>query len=172
MSLRSAILEAFVHRPLPNSVVEIVRNHDADQIDAQWFEGRHWQSISRLDWEQHRGAFYAFSPEAFRFYLPSILLISTGDAGQSFDLAHAVIDVLDRSPDPGYWDEFMRSRFSGFTSCEYRAIQDWLLALAADAGGDSSESLGRCFDTVVLLEKQSLANAQPLPKSAPQIDTE
>lgn len=158
MSLILTIAEAFSHRKCPKRLVDVVHQHDSDQADALWFEGKHWQFVTRSEWEQHRGAFFTFSSDAFKFYFPSILLISLDDANYSFDLTHAAIDVLDRTPNAEYWDEFIQSRFLGFTSAEYDAIKQWLLALAdVAAAGDFADALGRCFDTISLLEKKSLA---------------
>ncbi len=51
---------------------------DAEGGLPEWavlgFAGRHWREIGWPDWESHPDAFYAFVPEAFIFYLPSLLL--------------------------------------------------------------------------------------------------
>jgi len=149
MSLEIKIERAFRARDCPSSLIERRAAIICDDEDALWFYGRKWQEISLDDWRAHSGAFFAFTAEAFLYYLPSVLTLS---AGGRCDLlaASSLIGMLDRMPEPAYWDEFLLKRMSGLNQEEYGVIMEWLLSLSGTAMYEEV-SLMRAYQTVDLL---------------------
>lgn len=155
MNLAMQIETAFRVRTPPQSTVESGSISTPEQLDAIWFVGRNWRDISRADWESHGDAFYAFSPKAFVYFLPSILMVSVERPGEYFGVAESLIGILDRSPVVENWDEFLVSRLCGLNSSEYAAISEWLLRLSQHDFPYDSDGIARAFDTVQLLDKES-----------------
>lgn len=120
-----------------------------------WFLGRDWRSVRWSDWEAHADAFFAFTPEAFVYYLPSILL-ATGEAqSPNLVVVHSLLGVLDRSPSVHYWDSFMHKRFVGLNAQEYQVLRTWLTSLSGKDGAFDEDGLMRAYETVDLLESET-----------------
>ncbi len=148
------IINAFAWRKMPNPPAMDFNAITSEQKDASWFEWRNWREISRKDWEEHRDAIFAFTPEQFAYYLPSILKINLEDPEEWFWPASHVLEVLDRSPVVDYWDDFFKSRFLGLKKEEYVALKEWLLCLRDGQGVAADNSIDRAFDTISLLEQK------------------
>lgn len=156
MSLLHRISHVFSARTIPNIVVEKTHAVTTEQNDLNWFVNRDWKSITWDDWEKHRDAIYAFSPEAFSYYLPSILSLSITRPGIWFFPADALLGLLDRSPTVEYWDTFLTTRLVGLQMDEYEILKEWLLLICEYRSSEYSESISRAFDTVNLLQKETL----------------
>lgn len=155
MTLREKIVKAFGYRLQPDEVVEPHGRATCDQRDALSLGERAWQELSWEDWTEHSGAFYAFLPDAFRYYLPSILTLSIERPEQWFSPADALVQILDRSPTVEYWNDFLTDRLLGLRACEYDVLSEWLLSVAQNDVVASPEAMGRAFDTVALLQQES-----------------
>lgn len=155
MNLSEKIERAFAARRKPSRLVELRDPVTPEQRDALWFENREWHEITWADWEAHPDAFYAFTPEAFAYYLPSVLALSAQFPDRWFWPADALLQVLDRSPVIEYWDEFLTTRLMGLQAPEYEVLTEWLLALSEHGTVALEDSLGRAFDTVDLLQKET-----------------
>lgn len=155
MTLLRQIEQAFGDRPKPSKLVEERVPVTPEQMDALWFGGRDWRDITWRDWESHRDAVYAFTAEAFAYYLPSILALSCSRPDQWFAPADGLLQVLDRSPVVGYWDAFITTRLVGLRTAEYEVLKEWLLSLSGRKGPDAEDTLGRALDTVDLLQKET-----------------
>jgi len=158
MKLTQKIEQAFSHRQKPNQLIESRESLiTPEQMEALWFNERDWHEITWGNWEEHRDAIYAFTPEAFAYYLPSILTLSSQRPHQWFWPADALLIILDRSPVVDYWDTFITTRLLGLRLEEYEALKDWLLALS-EYSSVSEDTLDRAFDTVCLLENRVRRN--------------
>lgn len=155
MSVCRKIEAAFAGRPKPKRLIEPKYPITPEQRDALWFDGRGWQEISWDDWESHHDAFYAFTPDAFLFYLPSLLCLSSKNPERWFWPVDALLQILDRSPVVEHWDAFVLARFVGLRPAEYEALKAWLLLLADHEANVSGEALGRAFDTVALMQAET-----------------
>lgn len=156
MHLPQQIEHAFGWRACPSVVVSPTGPDTCDTREAWWFAHRDWRSLRCDDWETHRVAVYVFTPEAFRYYLPSLLTLSAASPARRLEAVDALWLTLDRSPRPEYWDEFIVTRLLGLTEPEYAAILDCLLLLSNHASDSQAQSaLGRAFDTVVLLQRET-----------------
>jgi len=102
MKLSEQIERVFSSRTKPVQVrlADEVIQLDDDVEDALWFSGRDWHELTWQDWQEHSCAIYFFDPEAFAYYLPSLLLLSAQNPKDSLNAADSLISELDRSPDP------------------------------------------------------------------------
>lgn len=166
MSLRESIEEAFAWRTLPDQVVtaECTTRLDSDVEEALWFSGRNWHDLTWHDWQEHRCAILFFSPEAFAYLLPSIMILSYENPNEALDSADTLLITLDRSPTEEGWHESFSNRFLALRASELEVMKRWLVEIcgyqpyrrAGLAGSGSGESFGRAFDTVELFQ-QTLA---------------
>lgn len=152
IDLGPQIRDAFANGRIPHRIAKNLPTDDCDTEDATWFSGKDWKDITRDDWETHPGAFSAFEPEAFIYFLPSILQTSQGDAFNRTQAADSLLRILDRSPVVEHWDSFMCRRLLGLTSEQYDVIQAWLLSFS---GTDDEETLTRSYETVELLKQET-----------------
>ncbi len=156
MNLRNQIDAAFAHRERPSKLVESRLPITPEQRDALWFADHHWRDIGWQDWQHHPDAFYAFLPEAFVFYLPSILIAAMEAPQGQLLAADALIGMLDRSPEPYHWDAFIAARLIGLEPAEYEAIKAWVLTRSGVVGVHDEDSLTRAYETVDLLARETL----------------
>ena len=164
MNLDEKIERGFGDRPKPAQVRlgDEVLQLDSDVEEALWFSGRDWHELTWRDWQEHSNAIFFFDPEAFAYYLPSVLLLSAENPTESLTAADSLIGQLDRSPSVEGWHESFVSRFLALRSEELDALKEWLLqvceyvpykrwGIAASGPGDT---FGRAYDTVDLLQKE------------------
>ncbi len=154
MSLREKIAKAFDDRIIPQQAVALSGAPTPEQQDALWFTGRHWHDLSRQDWEEHCDAVFTFTPEAFAFYLPSILSL-TAHGRSHLRAADSIIQILDRIPTLAHCDDFLAQRFIGLKTEEYNVIKEWLISLAGQTYVNAENSLDRSYDAVALLQKET-----------------
>jgi hypothetical protein len=164
VKLSERIERVFSTRPklaqvrLADEVIQL----DDDEEDALWFSGRDWHELTWQNWQEHSDAIFFFDPEAFAYYLPSILLLSAQNPNESLNAADSLIGELDPTPDPEAWSEAFVSRFLELNLAELDTLTEWLLqvceyipyrgsGIAASGPGDT---IGRAFDTVHLLRKE------------------
>lgn len=164
MKLADRVEQIFSSRPKPAQVrlADEVIQLDDDVEDALWFSGRDWHELTWQNWQEHSDAIFFFDPEAFAYYLPSILLLSAQNPDETLMAADSLINELDRSPDRDGWTEGFERRFLGLKPAELNVLKEWLLqvceypvykgvGLAASGPGDT---LGRAYDTLDLLQKE------------------
>ena len=164
VKLSEKIERVFSTRPKPPQVRlddEVIQLDD-DVEDALWFSGHDWHELTWQNWQEHNDAIFFFDPEAFAYYLPSILLLSAQNPNESLNAADSLIGELDRTPDPEEWPEGFVNRFIELNRAELDILKEWLLqvceylpyrgwGIAASGPGDT---FGRAFDTIDLLQKE------------------
>jgi hypothetical protein len=166
MTLQEKIENAFRHRQIPAEVVEMESclQIDSDVEDAQWFKGRDWREITREDWRLRHWGLNFLSPEAFAYYLPSLLVLTIHNPRDYPDLAvHSFIMRLDRTPGIENFDPPLTDRFFGLSGEEFDAIKEWLVFACENvpqvfwgaAASGPGDGFGRAFDTIDLLQKES-----------------
>jgi hypothetical protein len=101
MTFAEKIGRAFAGRQVPLDLVEAVYlvYPDSDGEDALWFSGRDWHELTWQDWQKHSSAIHFFVRDAFAYYLPSVLLLSSQNPGEDLMAASSLIYQLDQSPD-------------------------------------------------------------------------
>jgi hypothetical protein len=166
MTLQEKIEKVFAHRQLPAEVVNMEGRFqiDSDIEDGLWFKGRDWHELTREDWHRRHWGFYFLSPDAFAYYLPSLLTLTILNPRDYPGLAvDSFLSELDRSSGAENLDKPLIDRYSVLNNEEFNAIKEWLLfacesfpqvfhGCAASGPGDG---YGRVFDTLDLLQKQA-----------------
>ena len=147
--------KAFSSRICPQSLTEGSGTLTPEQQDAFWFAERDWRDIDWSGWECHCDAFFSFSPPAFIYFLPSIIVISASNQSISFLPAESLLQILDRIPISDYLDDFIINRLGNLYFEEYDILIDWLLSLS-DGSVYDDNSLRRSFDMVYILKENSV----------------
>lgn len=154
MTLLEHIQNAFAHRQAPNVLSDSRELTEDEQEEVVFFSGRNWSAISIADWEKFHEALYWFSPGAFCFYLPGIYCSTVESERPSLLVNFTLIQMLDRSPNPDWWDEFFVARWGRLTKEECAVSQEWILWLTSCPDNPfSDESLSRAFQTLELLSQ-------------------
>lgn len=164
MKLADKIERAFAGRQIPLNLVDAANlaHPDCDVEDALWFSGRDRDELRWQDWQEHSSAIYFFVPDAFAYYLPSVMVLSLQNPVEDLSVADAVISYLDCSPDPEGWTDGLASRFLLLNRAELDVLKEWLLQLCEYepyrgyglAASGPGEKFGRAFDTLDLLQKE------------------
>lgn len=92
------------------------------------------------------------SPEAFRRYLPNLILTGMKLSDPSVDAYDYIILMLDRSPDHDLWCERFKERWAKLSIEQLSIIEEWLLWLS-DKDEFDELSITRSFDTIGLLKE-------------------
>jgi hypothetical protein len=98
---------------------------------------------------------YAFTPEAFAYYLPSIVCLSIQFPEKWFFPVDSLLRVLDCSPVVEYWDSFIVTRLIGLKQEEYQVLKEWILWFSENPPAGLEVDFGRAFDTIDLLENET-----------------
>lgn len=120
------IERAFDQRPPPLIMTESVQLSDAEYEEVMSFEGLRWQDIQFDQVENDADAVFWFSPEAFCYYLPGFLAAGLRANRCDTNAYDSLIGMLDRSPEPDYWDDFFRPRWTLLTVGELDAVKIWM----------------------------------------------
>ncbi|MBV8113365.1 MAG: hypothetical protein JO300_01390 [Silvibacterium sp.] len=165
MDLIPKIKQAFGWRPMPVEVVEgtSLLQLDSDVEEALWFAGRNWRDITWQDWQQRRVALTFMSPDAFTYYLPSVLILSLKNPEETLAPAQSSIWNLDRTPSIQALDRYLIDRFRELRTEEYEVLKEWLLQLSdyvpyrgfGIAASGPGDVFGRAFDTLNLLQTET-----------------
>jgi hypothetical protein len=155
LNLHKQTEKAFSERSIPTTLVEIKTPVSPEQKDALWFRGQDWKAITWEDWDGHPDAIYTFTPEAFAYYLPSIICLSIQFPDKWFFPVDSLLRVLDRSPVVEYWDSFIVTRLIGLKQEEYQVLKEWILWLSENTPAGLEVDFDRAFDTVDLLENET-----------------
>jgi len=163
MELPEKIVRAFSSRLKPAQTIDDgILQMDSDVEEALWFSGRDWHELTWQNWQEHSDAIFFFNPEAFAYYLPSLLTLSAQNSSDSLMAADSVISYLDQSPDPEGWTDGLVHRFLGLKPAELSVLKEWLLQICeyqayrgvGISASGPGEKLGRAFDTIDLLQQQ------------------
>lgn len=155
MNLDEIIGAAFEQRAKPRNVVPRWHPDTHEYEEARLFKGKDWRVLDTFFLKENSDAIYAFTPEAFCYYLPAFLIAGMDRGQDGYFLADSVIRMLDRSPNPEFWDEFFLKRWCALREAECLAVQEWLVYLSESAEGRDAEDLSRSFDTMQLLAQRA-----------------
>jgi hypothetical protein len=125
MNLSEQIYNAFKFNVMPDSVVCDVNTEPSDMYDAISFKGVAWQDITLENWINHSSALFSFTSDAFKYYMPSLLIRSLECNFMRISAANTFLEMLDTSGIYDYFDEFLIDRFMGLKSIQYSVISDW-----------------------------------------------
>lgn len=150
MKIIAFIEQAFSARRQPEIVVIPNYPETDEYLDALQFRAKTWQSLCAEDWDKYPAAVYGFSPEAFCYFLPSILSIGIREQCPYLLVNYSLIEMLDKSPEPSLWDQFFIDRWPNLTQKECEAIQKWILWLTT-SDIFSDDTCTRAYETLELL---------------------
>lgn len=156
MKILVDIENAFSHRNKPSRLIETTASITPEQKDAVWFAGLDWRDVTIEGWNDHSDAFYSFVPEAFAYYLPSILVCTLKTPDGWLRPAEMLLGIVDRSPLISNWDAFIVTRLLGFEPQEYDVLKEWLLCLSGVSDLIDDDGLVRAYETVDLLACETL----------------
>jgi hypothetical protein len=144
---------AFGERAAPSAMTDSLQLSDAEYAEVMAFDGLVWQEVRFALAEANADAVFWFAPEAFCYYLPGFLAAGLREARWDSNAYDALIAMLDRSPEPDYWDDFFRPRWTLLKAAELGAVAAWVRCFAAaqpDAFHDNS--FERALATLALLK--------------------
>lgn len=158
--LRLNIADVFVDHTLLATLADISTRNDPTG-DASYFTGKHWAQLEATDWQDYSDAIYEFTPNAFLYYLPGVLIVSIDGRNPSLTAADSIVTSLDTSGDPDIWTSWFSDRFGRLTPIELQVIADWLGFYLFEQEEIQRSELARGVDTITMLkllvEQQSLA---------------
>jgi hypothetical protein len=149
--MKQQITSAFRHRQRPTTVTNVAVSSTL-RDDACHFEGMSWTQVTARDWAEYSDAFTGFSPEAFVYFLPSLLILSLEASNLPLVAADFLVSSLDTSGDPDIWPGWFAERFEMLTSAEIRTLKDWSVAYLANAVKGEGSEFARVQDTLTMLE--------------------
>lgn len=143
---------AFSSRPPPAAMSDSKQLSDVEYDEVMSFDGRRWQEIGFDQVSDCADAVFWFAPDAFAYYLPGFLAAGLRERRTDSNAYDALLGMLDRSPEPDYWDDFFRSRWTLLSADEIEAVRAWLDWFAAiDPVVFETVSRERVDDTLILL---------------------
>jgi hypothetical protein len=156
------IESAFAGRQRPDCVTKLPANdRDIDYVDTIWFSGRDWRELSREDWRAHQEAYAFLTPDAFAYFLPSILILSLRIPEEEFilvdrlefDLATIRLDIDG--------EELARRRFGRLETRELETLLDWLAWRVESYASLSPEEYARARGAIERLLRFKRAKESP-----------
>jgi len=153
---------AFAERSPPTALSDSLQLSDSEYDEVMAFEGLGWQDVTFDQIWQMPDVVFWFSPAAFGYYLPGILAAGLREARFDTDAYDAIIGMLDRSPEPDYWDDFFAPRWSLLSVDEIDAVVAWLEWLQAVQPDEVySGTYRRVRDTLALLRMMAEDRVRP-----------
>ncbi|ALL67780.1 hypothetical protein K788_00005900 [Paraburkholderia caribensis MBA4] len=146
------IKSAFGWRTKPIEISCSLQLTDDEVSEVEALGKLTWEQTSSELWEKNSGAVSWFSPMAFCYYLPGILKCSIVDRTTGLIVVHSIMSMLDRSPNPEWWDDFFLKRWPLLTNGECKVMQEWLFWISALNNSDFDDSsIERALETMQLL---------------------
>ncbi len=158
MNILNDLEKAFCERQKPRQLVP--SDHSPTDIyeDALHFQNVLWSSLTGDVLERFSDAFSGFNPLAFCYFLPGALCASIRENQPGLIVIHALIGMLDRSPDISLWDTFFLERWTLLSKTECQAVQEWVLWLAnLENTPFTQDALTRAYETLGLLSSENEA---------------
>ena len=144
---------AFADRPPPSEMTNSMQLSDIEYEEVMSFEGLRWQDVAFDQVEKNADAVFWFSPEAFCYYLPGLLAAGLKENRWDTNAYDGLISMLDRSPEPDYWDEFFLPRWPLLSVQEIEAVRSWVRWFKnVLPEGFPSNTFERVDDTLTLLQ--------------------
>jgi hypothetical protein len=156
-TLRESALErigtAFAGRRPPADLSDSKQLSDFEYEEVMSFEGMRWQDVGFAQVQRCSDAVFWFAPQAFCCYLPGILAASLREDRVDANAYDSLIGMLDRSPEPDYWDDFFAPRWTLLSAPELDAVVAWVRWLeAVEPDAFHANSYERAHETLRLLK--------------------
>lgn len=164
MNLLNEIADAFSWRDKPSIITDSVSLTEDEKNSLLAITQVDWRNVTADMWEKHFDALSWLSPTAFCYYLPSIYKATIEESVPNLIVTSSLVGMLDRTPNPEWWDDFFLERWPLLTINECKITQEWILWLADfrdltfNNGG-----LDRALDTIDLLISKAQCKRLPPP---------
>ncbi len=135
---------AFKDRKKPDKYTSGTMSAD-EAIEVLAIAGKDWRELSGDILEDNFEVLNWLTPEAFCYYLAGVLYVSVKENSPNLLVVDSIINMLDRSPDPAYWNDLFSQRWLLLNPTEVDVLSDWILWLA-DSKMHDDISLSRCLD--------------------------
>ena len=115
-----------------------------------------WKDITCDILKDTPDVFYLIDPDAFCYYIPSVLCSSIRENNYDLYILDCIIQMLDRDEDDNLWIDFFKDRWLNFTEEEIDSIINWFLFVEPMLFIDtiSSERIYKCLNRILFLIKQ------------------
>ena len=137
------IEQAFAHRRRPDAMTDSLQLSDIEFDEVMSFDKVDWHDVDFDLIERSADAVFWFAPKAFCYYLPGFLAAGLKADRTDTNAYDSLIGMLDRKPEPDYWDDFFRLRWTLLTVEEIDAVSAWARWLEEIepglAGGDVAQ---------------------------------
>lgn len=154
MNTIDVIREAFRGRVMPAVMVSSLEVSPEEYREVMILDKRHWSSITCEELDHHHEIVFWLSPMAFCYFLPGIMSAGIKEGRPDLLVNYSIIGMLDRTPEPDYWDSFFVERWPLLSMEECEAVQEWVFWLSSFKDLSFYEnSFERALDTLDCLKK-------------------
>lgn len=151
----AALSPAFASRSMPAVMTTSMQLSDVEYEEVMAFSGKTWEAVSFDMVERNADAVFWFAPEAFCYYLPGFLSAGLATDRRDSNAYDALIGMLDRSPEPAYWDDFFLERWPRLSADEIDAVSLWMRWFdAAEPDAFFPNTFERVQETLALLKRK------------------
>lgn len=128
-SVRAQIVAAFTDSvpPLPEEICP--RDDDGAEVIRSEFAGKRWQDLPPAFIEKRWSSFCCLTPQAYRYYLPALLITAVDQFEDGGDVVHSAVFSLVPSAHAIYYhgtDAFFEERLSVMTPEQIKAVAAFL----------------------------------------------
>jgi len=157
--LRTRALElidsAFAGRGAPAVMTDSMQLSDVEYEEVMSFDRMGWEDVTFDQVQRDSDAVFWFAPEAFCYYLPGLLAASLRESRLDANACDSLIGMLDRSPEPAYWDDFFEPRWTLLSAPELDAVAAWLAWFeASEPDSFHDNTYDRARETLRLLKQR------------------
>jgi hypothetical protein len=146
---------AFADRAPPSVMSDSKQLSDVEYEEVMSFAGLRWQDVGFDQVMRQADAVFWFAPEAFCYYLPGLLTAGLRANRHDSNAYDALIGMLDRSPNPDYWDDFFAPRWPLLSADELDAVAAWVRWLrAVQPDAFHANTYDRVEETLRLLKER------------------
>jgi len=110
----------------PDSITSSEQLSHDERSEVMAFSELSWRDIDCKLLEKHFEVINWFSPAAFRYFLPGICYAGIRENKPELLIYDSIIDMLDRSQNIDYWDDFFLQRWTLFNSTQCDVLQEWV----------------------------------------------
>lgn len=146
---------AFADRSPPSVMTTSKQLSDVEYEEVMSFDGMSWQDVTFEQVRRYPDAVFWFAPEAFCYYLPGLMAAGLRENRTDSNAYDSLIGMLDRSPEPAYWDDFFLPRWTELTAAELDAVAAWVEWLeSVEPHPVYENTYDRCRETLRLLKER------------------
>ena len=153
--LLAEISDAFSWRKRPNLMTtsnELTKHEEDSLLKIFDLDAN---DISADDWENEFDILTLLSPDAFCYYLSSILRVSVKENELNLIVVFNLVTMLNRSPNEDWWELSFLERWSLLTENELDAIGNWFYwMLDFQSRSISDEMIEKTLETLQILKKR------------------